>query len=146
MKEKEEELLKEKNEIILSLERERRVFQRTKEYLETEIKGLKHQIHLKREEVQVNKAEMDSEIAELKSQNQSEQTRIDELEKLYSSEKKKLQTEKKELRDYFECKRISEIEQQERDRAMMFIQKKFEDWFEKVGKSKRKRKKKKADK
>ena len=82
---------------------------------------------------------MDFEIAALKSQNRSEQARIDQLEKLYSAEKKK-------LREYFECKRISEIEQQERNRAMIFIQKKFENCFQKVGKSKRKRKKKKVDK
>jgi 2-oxoglutarate dehydrogenase complex dehydrogenase (E1) component-like enzyme len=93
--------------------------------------------------VEVNKAKMDLEIEKLREKNKSEQTRIDDLEKLYLEEKKKLQAEKKEIRNYFEMKKIHEVEEREKDRAMMFIQRQFEEWFEKVGKFKRKRKKKK---
>ena len=146
LKEKEEDLLREKKRVLLSLDREKRVFQKTKEYLEREIDSLKERVRTKRREVEQNKEKIEKEIEDLRQANQAEQKRIDELEELYNEEKTRLQKEKREIKQYFDMKKIKEAEDRKKDTAMKFIQKQFEEWFEKVGRFRRKKKRKKKSK
>ena len=141
----EEDLLKEKKIIEEIRDQEEIVFKKNKEYLQKENLKLKEKIDKWTKKMQDHTNDFDDKIKLLEIQKKNDEDRLENLNFIYEEEIRLKNEENKKLEDIFEKRKIKKEEEKNREGVVSIIQYYFEDWYDKVGRfSKKKKKKSKA--
>ena len=94
----------------------------------------------KSESITNEKNEIEKEVEHINTQNQSQQLRIDKLEQILEVQRQDLAKRQTDIKHYFERKKERQAEEERKRQALQLIQLRFEQWYNLVGHTKKKKK------